>query len=283
MTRLAFSVLLPVYAGDRHDYLARSLASVTVEQTRPPDEVVVVRDGPVSPEVQQTLAEFVATSTIPVVQVDLQYNEGLGRALDRGLAACRHDVVARQDADDISLPQRFERQLPLIEAGAALVGAGLLEFGEDEHDVVGQRTPPTSRAEIRRSARFRDPFNHPTVIYRRAAVEAVGGYAHLPLMEDYWLFMRMLESGAVAENLADALVLYRIGAGAYARRGGRALLRSELDLQRRMLAAGYVTRAEYLRNVVVRGGYRLVPEAVRRVTYRAAYMHRPRHHGSGQT
>ncbi len=81
----------------------------------------------------------------PLVQVELQHNEGLGRALDRGLAACRHDVVARQDADDISLPERFERQLPLIEAGADLVGAGLLEFGEDEHDVVGQRTPPTSR------------------------------------------------------------------------------------------------------------------------------------------
>jgi glycosyltransferase involved in cell wall biosynthesis len=168
MTGLPFSVLLPVYAGDRPDYLARSLASVTAEQTRPPNEVVVVRDGPVSAELAQTLSEFAATSAVPVVQVDLQHNEGLGRALDRGLAACRHDVVARQDADDISLPERFERQLVLIEAGAELVGAGLLEFGADEHDVVGQRTPPTSRSEIHRSARFRDPFNHPTVVYRRA-------------------------------------------------------------------------------------------------------------------
>ena len=105
MTRLPFSVLLPVYAGDRPDYLARSLVSVTDEQTRPPDEVVVVRDGPVSPELAQTLAELAATSSVPLVQVELQHNEGLGRALDRGLAACRHDVVARQDADDISLPR----------------------------------------------------------------------------------------------------------------------------------------------------------------------------------
>ena len=277
MTQLPFSVLLPIYAGDRPDYLARSLASVTVEQTRPPDEVVVVRDGPVSPELAQTLADLAATSSVPVVQVELQHNEGLGRALDRGLAACRHDVVARQDADDISLPERFERQMPLIEAGADLVGAGLLEFGEDEHDVVGQRTPPTSRAEIRRSARFRDPFNHPTVVYRRAAVEAVGGYAHLPLMEDYWLFMRMLESGVVADNLAEPFVLYRVGAGAYARRGGPELLRSEVELQRRMLAAGYVTRMQYLRNVAVRGGYRLVPEQVRRLAYRAAFAAKPSH------
>ena len=274
MTRLPFSVLLPIYAGDRPDYLARSLASVTVEQTRPPDEVVVVRDGPVSAELAQTLAELAASSSVPVVQVDLQHNEGLGRALDRGLAACRHDVVARQDADDISLPRRFELQMPLIEAGAELVGAGLLEFGADEHDVVGQRTPPTSRAEIRRSARFRDPFNHPTVVYRRASVEAVGGYAHLPLMEDYWLFMRMLESGVVADNLAEPLVLYRVGAGAYARRGGRELLRSEIELQRRMLAAGYVSRAQHLRNVAVRGGYRLVPAGLRQLAYRRVFTSR---------
>ena len=276
MTGLPFSVLLPVYAGDRPDYLARSLVSVTEEQTRPPDEVVVVRDGPVSPELAQTLADLAATSSVPLVQVELQHNEGLGRALDRGLAACRHDVVARQDADDISLPRRFELQLPLIEAGAELVGAGLLEFGTNEHDVVGQRTPPTSRTEIRRSARFRDPFNHPTVVYRRAAVEAVGGYAHLPLMEDYWLFVRMLESGAVADNLAEPLVLYRVGAGAYARRGGRDLLRSEIELQRRMRDAGYVTRAQYLRNVAVRGGYRLVPERCRRAVYRRLLVSLPR-------
>ncbi|MGB9373311.1 MAG: hypothetical protein WCA82_04015, partial [Jiangellales bacterium] len=95
-------------------------------------------------------------------------------------------------------------------------------------------------------------------------------------MEDYWLFVRMLESGAVADNLAEPLVLYRVGAGAYARRGGRELLRSEIELQRRMLAAGYVSRAQYVRNVAVRGGYRLVPEYLRRYVYRRTYTSPPR-------
>jgi glycosyltransferase involved in cell wall biosynthesis len=268
---LPFSVLLPVYAGDRPDHLARSLRSVTVEQTRLPDEVVIVRDGPLPPGLADVVTQVARDSSVPIVVVPLQHNQGLGRALDVGLAACRHDVVARQDADDISLPERFERQLPLLEEGAELVGSGLLEFGEHEHDIIGRRTPPTGADAIRAAARFRDPFNHPTVVYRRAAVQAVGGYEHLPLMEDYWLFMRMLQSGVVAENLADALVLYRVGAGAYARRGGLPLLRSELDLQRRMLAGGYVTRTQYVRNVAVRGGYRLVPESLRRLAYRTAF------------
>lgn len=271
MTPTPFSVLMSVYAGDRPDYLRRSLRSVWHDQTRRPDDVVIVRDGPVDPSLAAEIEEFGKTSGAAVTIVHLQHNQGLGRALDEGLAACRHDVVARQDADDISLPTRFARQLPLIEGGADLVGSGLLEFAESESDIVGRRTPPTGTARIRAYARFHDPFNHPTVVYRRAAVQAVGGYEHLPLLEDYWLFMRMLENGVAADNVPDALVLYRVGAGAYARRGGRDLLRSEVELQRRMRAAGYLTRGQYLRNLAVRGGYRLVPETLRKVAYRRVF------------
>jgi hypothetical protein len=87
-------------------------------------------------------------------------------------------------------------------------------------------------------------------------------------MEDYLLFARMLATGARPANVADPLVYYRVGAGAYRRRGGRRLLRSELALQRRFRALGITTRREYVRNIVVRGGYRLVPMRLRRYAYR---------------
>jgi hypothetical protein len=122
--------------------------------------------------------------------------------------------------------------------------------------------------------RFRDPFNHPTVVYRRSAVLAAGGYADLRLMEDYLLFTRMLDAGAVPANLAEPLVHYRVGDGAYARRGGMPLLRSELALQSRFRRLGLTTRRQYLRNVVIRGGYRLVPEGVRKVAYRRLLANR---------
>ncbi|MGH3331022.1 MAG: hypothetical protein ACRDPJ_06890, partial [Nocardioidaceae bacterium] len=121
---------------------------------------------------------------------------------------------------------------------------------------------------IRSAVRFRDPFNHPTVVYRRGCVEDAGGYQDMPLMEDYLLFARMLARGAKPVNLAEPLVYYRVSAGAYARRGGIALLRAELELQRRFRADGITTRGEYVRNVAVRGGYRLVPEGLRRRAYR---------------
>lgn len=266
-----FSVLLPLWRGDDPEFFARAFASVTHEQTRRPAEVVVVCDGPITPAQAALLGALRASSPVPVVEVDLPENLGLAGALDAGLAACHHEVVARMDADDISRPERFARQLPVIEAGADIVGTGLQEFATGlggEPRLLGLRVPPCGDRDIARAARFRDPFNHPSVVYRKRAVADAGGYRDLDLMEDYWLFARMIQAGAALANIPDPLVLYRVSDGAYARRGGLRLLRSELALQGRLLGEGFVTPPQYLRNVAVRGGYRLVPEGVRRQAYR---------------
>jgi hypothetical protein len=262
------SLLLPVWAGDRPDFLSDAFRSSVHEQTRQPDQVVIVRDGPVPPALAARIAELAAASPVPVEVVELEQNVGLGPALDAGLAACKYDVVARMDADDISLPHRFAVQMPIIESGVDIVGSGLLEFGAHPDDVIGTRTPPTDPGDIRARARFADPFNHPTVVYRRAVVKAVGGYTDFALMEDYLLWAKMIVAGARVANVAEPLVKYRVGAGAYARRGGLAQLRAEIAIQRRFRAFRFTTRVQFVRNVLVRGGYRLVPESVRRFAYR---------------
>jgi GT2 family glycosyltransferase len=269
-----FSLLISTWAGDDANFLREAFVSSVHEQTRRPDQVVLVEDGPVPAELAAAIAELAASSPVPVTSLRLPHNVGLGPALDAGLAACEHEIVARMDSDDVSVPERFERQLPVVEGGADIVGSGLWEFGTSVDDIVGRRTPPTDPADIRRVIRFRDPFNHPTVVYRRSAVARAGGYTDMALLEDYLLFTRMVEGGAVPANLPDPLVYYRVGEGAYARRGGAALLRSELALQARFRELGITTRWEYLRNVAVRGGYRLVPEGVRKVAYRRLLANR---------
>ncbi|HLK95818.1 MAG TPA: glycosyltransferase [Nocardioidaceae bacterium] len=276
-----FSLLMPLWSGDDPAFFRLAWQSTVVDQTRRPDEVVVVQDGPIGRALADTLAELLAASPVPARLLVLEDNVGLGPALDRGLASCRHDVVARMDADDVSLPQRFAVQLPLIEAGADIVGSALLEFVHDTTHVEEVRIPPTDPVWIRSAVHFRDPFNHPTVVYRRQAVQRAGGYQDLPLMEDYLLFAKMLASGAEPANVAEPLVYYRVGSGAYARRGGLALLRSEIALQRSFRAQGITTRREYVRNLVVRGGYRLVPTRIRQLAYRRLIAHRG-YGGTGQ-
>lgn len=267
----AFSVLLPVYARDDAAQFRRAVGSATADQTLRPAELVVVRDGPVGAGLQAVLDDLVAgsaTGGVPVRIVRIAGNVGLARALQAGLRACRHEIVARVDADDVCVPGRFAVQVPMVVAGLDIVGSAIAEFEDDESVTGVVRVPPLTQEDIARRARFASPFNHPSVVYRRSAVARAGGYRDLPLMEDYWLFARMIADGARSANVAEPLVLYRVGAGAYRRRGGWRLLRSELALQRLLLATGFTTPRQFVRNVAVRGGYRLVPQALRKWGYR---------------
>lgn len=262
-----FSVLLPVYAGDHADPLVRAFDSVTADQTRPPDEVVVVRDGPLPAALAARLDELVGASAVPTTVVELPEHAGLAEALQAGLTACRFDIVGRMDADDVSLPERFAVQVPLVESGFDVVGSALAEMGEHEDDLQGVRCPPLTEHAIARFARFHAPFNHPTVVFRRSAVARVGGYQRMPHFEDYWLWVRLLAAGARAANVERPLLLYRVHAGSYERRGGWRLVGYELRLQRRMRRLGFTSRAQFVRNVAVRGLWRVVPVGLRRRLY----------------
>ncbi|ANJ27697.1 glycosyltransferase [Agromyces aureus] len=263
-----FALLMPVYRGDDAAHFAKAFASSVTQQTLKPAQVVLVQDGPVGHELAAAIEASVAASEVPVVHHRIAENVGLTRALTEGLALSDHDIVARMDADDISLPERFAKQVPLVEAGLELVGTGMYEFLDDDGTIVGKRVPRSEADDIAAYSRFHDPFSHPTVVYRRSAVDRVGGYQPMGLMEDYWLFARMIADGAAVGNVPEPLVMYRVGAGAYARRGGRAQWRSELALQRALRGIRFTTRGQYLRNVSIRGVYRFVPEPVRKAAYR---------------
>ena len=266
-------MLLPVYRGDRAEFFERAIVSVTADQSLRPDELVVVVDGPVPSPVASVLRRAEAgelTAGVPVVVVPLAENVGLARALEAGLAACRYEVVARADADDVALPRRFALQVPLVaDGGFDLVSAAIVEFEDDEAVRGLVRAWPSDPATIARVARLADPFNHPAVVYRRSAVARAGGYQHLARLEDYCLFVRMLADGARATNVREPLVLYRVGAGAYQRRGGWQLARSELRLQGEMLRTGFTTPVEFVRNLFIRGLWRFVPPSLRRPAYAA--------------
>lgn len=266
--RVGFSLLLPVYAKDRPDFVRLAFESSVQQQTLRPAEVVIVQDGHVPDALAVELTRLAVTSPVPVEVVILPENRGLTAALNAGLRACRYPVVARMDADDVSLPERFERQWSLIEEGYDLVGTGMVEFEQDPEASGAVRVPPVGSARIRAHARTHNPFNHPTMMYRASAVARVGGYQPFGRMEDYWLGVRLIAGGARVENISDPLVKYRVGAGAFTRRGGWAEARTEWRLQGAMRRMGFVTNWQYLRNMAVKGTYRLMPAWLKRMLFR---------------
>lgn len=263
-----FSLLLPVYAGDDPEFLRLAFESSVDRQTFPPAEAVIVQDGPVPEALVAELRRIEQDSPIAVRVVRLPENVGLAAALEQGLKACKHSVVARMDADDVSFPERFERQWEVLQEGYDVLGTGMVEFEHDPDQPGARRTPPVGSQRIREHARTHNPMNHPTLMFRVNAVERAGGYQPFGRMEDYWLILRLLDSGAKCENIADPLLAYRVGSGAFARRGGFGETKTEWRLQRKMRSMGFITTPQYLRNVVMKGVYRLLPASVKQWLYR---------------
>ncbi|MCP3425953.1 glycosyltransferase [Rothia sp. AR01] len=268
----AFSLLMPVYSRDRPGQLRAALASSTWEQTLPPAEAVLVLDGPVGPELDAEIASLedeAAGRGLPLTVLRLPEHRGLPAALNAGLERCTLPIVARADADDVSLPSRFARQIPLVADGFLdVLGSAMYEAGEDLGTVQAVRRVETEPARIRSIARGRNPLCHPSVVFRADAVREVGGYQEVPGAEDYDLWIRMMRAGHRIGNIAEPLVIYRAGSGAWRRRGGLGALRRELSLQRHLRETGFVSRPRWARNVLVRGLYRLVPTAGRIEAYR---------------
>ena len=196
----------------------------------------------------------------------MEHNVGLGPALDAGLAASDHEIVARMDADDVSLPDRFERQLPLVEAGADIVGSGLLEFGASVRG-RGRAGVPRRRTRTRSAARSGSATRSTTRPWSTAAArcQAAGGYTDMALMEDYLLFARMVDARRAGRPTSPS----RWSATGSARvptpgAAAASCCAPSWPCSAGSGSSGSPPAAQYLRNVAVRGGYRLVPEALRK-------------------
>lgn len=276
---------MTMYAGGDARHLRDALRSVYT-QTLVPDQVIVVEDGPLTAEQSAVLDEFADATPIPL-RIRLEENLGSGPAAARGLAAVSHPWCARVDADDICVPDRFERQFVRLRAEADagrpvdVLGSAMTEFDGARADAghplaecaTAVRRLPADHDGIARYARVNNPVNHPTVVFRTELARTVGGYGDLLFMEDYDLMARLLAGGARFANLAEPLVWFRTSAAMFRRRSDRRLLRSEWRMQRNLREYGLISRPRAALNLVIRVAYRLLPAPVLRVAH-AALFHR---------
>ncbi len=240
---MSFSVLMSVYEKEKPKYLKRALESLQ-DQSLPADEIVIVKDGKLTDELESVLAEF--ENILPIKAVTLGENVKLGRALAAGLNHCSFELVARMDSDDIAVRNRFEMQYDFMKKNPniAVLGGFISEFIH-EGEVARTKTMPQLHSDLKKYAKLRNPLNHMTVMFRKTEVQKAGGYEHFPLLEDYHLWSRMLVCGYEFANLDTVLVFARIGKDFSDKRGGFSYFKQYAALRRLQYRWGLTNGLEY--------------------------------------
>lgn len=263
-----YSVLMSVYFKEDPENLRLAMNSIW-NQTIPTDDFVIVCDGPLGSELNNVIDEMSANHhELHVIR--LEKNSGLGNALNSGIKYCKNDLVARMDSDDISRPDRCERQLEVFTNNPDLdICSGTVEeFSFSTDNIESRRILPRTQEEILVFAKKRNPFNHPCVMYKKTAVEAAGGYLDFYLLEDYYLWIRMLLNGAAGYNIQEPLLWMRAGSELYRRRSGWKYAKSQKALFKYMLDSGFISKTQYIKSTAIRVISSSIPNNIRESIYK---------------
>lgn len=263
-----YSVLMTVYDKELPENLEQAILSM-LNQTIPTDDFVLVCDGLLNQKLNQVIDIYVDRLNVIRSEVKL----GLSNALNLGLNNCKHELVARMDSDDISIPGRCERQLRIFTENPdiSIVSGTIQEFiGEPEGEgLQKKRILPETQDEIVRFSQTRNPFNHPAVMFKKSAVLEVGGYHDdYHRFEDYELWIRMFQNGFVGYNIQDVILYMRISYSFYLRRGGSLFAKDILRFHRYLTHIGWSRRISLITCAVPHAAVCIIPNFARKRVYK---------------
>ena len=267
---MRYSVLMSVYKNDSPDFLKLALESIYDKQSRKPDEIVVVFDGPITCELTSVLNNFLVGKEDVVKYYPQDVNRGLGEALRIGSEKCSGDYILRMDADDISDSARFEKQIAYVETHPEIdvLGTDIAEFqNSPECEGMRVRACPASHDKIVKMGKRRNPMNHVTACIKRSALEKSGGYQTLLLLEDYYLWLNMIASGCKLANINESLVYVRVGNGFDSKRGSKKRIEGWKVLQDFMVEHGMITKSEARINMLYIWGFVNTPAWLKKFFY----------------
>lgn len=264
-----FSVLMSVYKNDNPEHLRIALNSIYQEQTLKPEQVVIVADGELTAVQLSIITSFSdCISSERVTFLELPQNMGLAVALNEGLKHCHHEIVARMDADDIALPTRFEKQINFLLSNPDVDVCGTLidEIDTDTTEYISTRRVPLTQGDIKAFARKRSVVSHPSVIFKKSKVLAVGGYPLFRKSQDFALWSLLLVNNAVFANIDEVLLKMRTGTDLMTRRGV-SYLKYEYQVMLFQYRIGFITFAELIKYATVRTVFRILPAGVKKMLY----------------
>ncbi len=266
-----YSVLMSVYKNDSPEYLRLALKSIYEDQTRKPDEIVVVFDGPITTELLDVLDRFRIGKESIVKYYPQNVNRGLGEALRIGSEKCTGDYILRMDSDDVSDPKRFEKQITYVERHPEIdvLGTDIAEFNNTpEESDKRVRACPANHDDIVQMGIKRNPMNHVTVCMKKSALEKCGGYRTLLLLEDYYLWLNMIAAGCKLANLNESLVYVRVGNGFDSKRGSKERIAGWKVLQDFMIEHDMITRSEARMNMMYINLFVRTPSWMKKILYK---------------
>lgn len=267
-----FSVLISIYCKENPLWFCEALDSVFA-QTIQPAEIVLVEDGPLTPELYDVIDEY--SKKYPIFNiVKNETNLGLGLALRKGVLACNNEIIARMDTDDIIPKHRFATQLVKMEEGYDVVSCWSTLFLNTEDNVIAVKTRPENHEDIVKLAHKRSPVCHAAAFMRKSAVLTAGNYLHRQYYEDYNLWIRMIMNGSKFYNVQESLYNVRTTEAQLNRRAGFSYLKNELKYLREFYDMGFYSFNDLMINSSIRVVARLMPNGMREMVFKKIWNHK---------
>lgn len=267
---MKFSVLLCLYGNDSFEHFQDCYLSILNQHDGSFDEIVVIVEGKIDDKFYEF---FTGNSNLRVYFIDKingPFNFGFPSALNFGINVAKGDYIVRIDPDDICSPlrwketNRFIRENPNIDLFSSHVG----EYDERLKIRLGSRKVPISAESIRSVVKYRSPFNHPAVVFKRSSALLIGGYPQVPTNEDYCFWASFVKLGYVVGNIDKVLVSMRTGNDLIKRRTSKRYRKLEKYSMRYLWSLGVLNTMEFIVFTSLRYLIRLMPLNVVKVVYK---------------
>lgn len=270
MKTIDFSVLMSVYYKENPIFLKKSLESL-MSQTILPAEVILVKDGKLTVDLDNTIDDFNLRYPNVFNIISLPQNRGLANALNAGLKVAKNSIIARMDSDDVCFANRFEVQINYMLANDLdIVGGQIIEFSTNIEDVVSTRKVPLDHKGIVKFMKFRSPFSHPTIVCKKKCFEILNGYDISIFPEDYDFFVRAYLAGFKFGNVKENVLYFRLGGNlseAIKRRWGVKYAINELKLYSKFLKIGFFNYLDFIKVLIFKIPLRILPFRLYRFIY----------------
>lgn len=262
---------MPVAVHEHPEFLHQALISIR-SQTLLPARVIIGFDGRPPDPLQKIVAKFVNESKMDVEVLMHDFPLGISATLNHCLEKSNALYVARLDSDDVCWPERLEVQYRALIRNPEVV---VLGSWVEEFDTTGKRRNlvrkvPATGGQILDFLKFRNAFNHQSVVLNREEVISVGGYREVSGFEDYDLWLRLagVKDSSAFRNVPVVLVDARVGMRHLDRRRGRNYARAEIEFFLGAAREGYLPLQNALFNIALRMPLRLFPSIFLKIAMR---------------